>query len=316
MSINVLFLGYLLSKEEGQPGTPEKPLSDLGRVSYYAYWKSVVLEYLNSHRTEKLKLTDVSRETGMYCHDIALALQLLGFIKYMPTDEGHGPFICVDWVKVDSHAQKVSKSKTRIPIDHECLRWTPLLNTSVNPFREPKSDEEKEQNLGETADIVVPMPEKIIIETQQGVKLKRGKKRKISTAPPRAPKTPKLPVVVPVENNEHAEEVEITSSGRKRTRPSKFNETTYADIKHKTTNDLIGKRKRNDSVINGKEGEAEKKRAKVDVSSVKAETVPIKIETTPSRVEAGEMKTPRRGVAKVVEETPKRPQEVRNLFFF
>lgn len=306
--MNVIFSGYLLSKEEGQPGTPEKPLSDLGKVSYYAYWKSVVLEYLNAHRTEKLKLTDVSRETGMYCQDIALALELLGFIKYMPTDDGHRPFICVDWAKVDSHAQRVSKSKTRIPIDHECLRWTPLLNTTVNPFREPKSDEEKEHSLTETADIVVPMPEKIIIETQQGVKLKRGKKRKISTAPPRTPKTPKLPVVVPVESNENTEEVEITSSGRKRTRPSKFNETTYADVKHKNSSDVTGKRKRNDSVVNGKECETDKKRMKVDIPS-KSETAPVKVETTPN-----ETRTPRRGTTKVVEETPKKPLEVR--FFF
>ncbi|KAJ8948442.1 hypothetical protein NQ318_007965 [Aromia moschata] len=300
---------YLLSKEEGQPGTPEKPLSDLGRVSYYAYWKSVVLEYLNSHRMEKLRLTDVSKDTGMYCHDIALALQLLGFIKYLPTEEGYKPIICVDWAKVDSHAERVAKSKTRIPIDQECLRWTPLLTTSVNPFREPKSDEEKDQSLNETADIVVPVPEKIIIETQQGVKLKRGKKRKISTAPPRTPKTSKVepktpkgelkaPVVVPVENNETTEEVEITSSGRKRTRPSKFKETTYADVKPKTPADAAGKRKRNDSVTPAKDADADKKKARVDINLVKNEPVAIKVEATD--------RTPRRNAAKILEETPKK----------
>lgn len=41
---------YLLSKAEKTPGTPEKPLSDLGKVSYHSYWKSVLLEYINSHR--------------------------------------------------------------------------------------------------------------------------------------------------------------------------------------------------------------------------------------------------------------------------
>lgn len=73
--------GYLLSKEEGQPGTPEKPLSDLGRVSYHAYWKSVVLEYLNDHRNGQLSIEEMSRFTGMYSHDIATTLQLLGMVR-------------------------------------------------------------------------------------------------------------------------------------------------------------------------------------------------------------------------------------------
>lgn len=53
---------YLLSKVENIPGTPEKPLSDLGRVSYHSFWKSVVLEYLDSHRESKeLKIGEITK---------------------------------------------------------------------------------------------------------------------------------------------------------------------------------------------------------------------------------------------------------------
>lgn len=81
-----MFLGYLLSKEEGQPGTPEKPLSDLGRVSYYAYWKSVVLEYLWQRRKEytdelTISIDAISKDTGMYGHDVAYTLQMLGMVR-------------------------------------------------------------------------------------------------------------------------------------------------------------------------------------------------------------------------------------------
>lgn len=81
LSLSV-FPGYLLSRLEGQAGSPEKPLSDLGRLSYLAYWKSVILEYLHNHPDKSVSIRGMSRATGMCPHDIATTLQQLNMIDF------------------------------------------------------------------------------------------------------------------------------------------------------------------------------------------------------------------------------------------
>lgn len=69
---------------------------------------------------------------GLFSHDIATTLQLLGMVK---TDDNGEILVIVDWDVVDKHAERVANSKTRIEIDAESLRWTPLIATVINPFR-------------------------------------------------------------------------------------------------------------------------------------------------------------------------------------
>lgn len=73
--------GYLLSKQEGQPGSPEKPLSDLGRLSYMAYWRSVVLECLHDVRDQQISIRQLSKLTGICPQDITTTLHSLNMLE-------------------------------------------------------------------------------------------------------------------------------------------------------------------------------------------------------------------------------------------
>lgn len=53
--------GYLLSKVEEKVGSPERPLSDLGLISYRSYWKEVLLRYLHNFQGKEISIKGRSR---------------------------------------------------------------------------------------------------------------------------------------------------------------------------------------------------------------------------------------------------------------
>jgi histone acetyltransferase HTATIP len=71
---------YMLSKREGKLGSPEKPLSDLGLLSYRAYWQETVVELLMDGRTES-NIEDIANTAAMTTNDVLHTLQNLSMIR-------------------------------------------------------------------------------------------------------------------------------------------------------------------------------------------------------------------------------------------
>lgn len=60
---------YELSKKEGKLGSPEKPLSDLGLLSYRAYWAETIVELLLSTR-EEISIEELANKTAIVHSDV------------------------------------------------------------------------------------------------------------------------------------------------------------------------------------------------------------------------------------------------------
>lgn len=116
---------YELSKFEGKTGSPEKPLSDLGLLSYRSYWAQTILEILLSMKpvgeNEKPQITinEICELTSIKKEDVISTLQNLNLINYYK-----GQYIITLGKEIIQSQQKAMESK-KIRIDPKCLHWTP-----------------------------------------------------------------------------------------------------------------------------------------------------------------------------------------------
>lgn len=124
----IISLSYELSKREGKPGSPEKPLSDLGKISYRSYWTHVLLTLFAEQRgDENVQIKDISLLTGIKTEDIISTLQSLNMIRFWKGQ--HVVFVMQDFLKKYMSEQKRGGGKKKKKLlrlcDGKYLSWIP-----------------------------------------------------------------------------------------------------------------------------------------------------------------------------------------------
>ncbi|KAF9609878.1 hypothetical protein IFM89_018963 [Coptis chinensis] len=122
----LIAFSYELSKKEGIAGTPEKPLSDLGKVSYKGYWTRVLLEILKK-KDCMISVRELSQTTAIRPDDVFCTLKDLNLIQYTP--EGM-QYVCTDHNILDSHLKAAGPGVPKI--DASKLMWTPYKEQDLD----------------------------------------------------------------------------------------------------------------------------------------------------------------------------------------
>ncbi|XP_054715810.1 histone acetyltransferase KAT5-like [Uloborus diversus] len=116
---------YELSKFEGKTGSPEKPLSDLGLLSYRSYWSETILELLinakplENFERPQVTIQEISEQTSIKKEDVISTLQYLNLIHYYK-----GQYI-ITLNKEVLEAYNRAAAKRIVRIDSKALHWTP-----------------------------------------------------------------------------------------------------------------------------------------------------------------------------------------------
>ena len=121
---------YLLTRVEEKTGSPEKPLSDMGLVSYRNYWRLVICQtFVNAvgspdYKQEGLSIDQISRQTGLTQDDVISALEGLRALVRDPQTKTYAFRVDIDYCR-DYVAKWQAKGYVKLKPDK--LAWTPYI---------------------------------------------------------------------------------------------------------------------------------------------------------------------------------------------
>jgi GNAT superfamily N-acetyltransferase len=124
----LISFSYELSKREGKLGSPEKPLSDLGLLSYRQYWRETLVEILMESGREAVSENELAVLTSMTEKDVHETLVVFNMLRY---HKGNWVIVLTDQV-VAEHEKRLEKEKIKGSrrIDSSRLQWKPPVFTA------------------------------------------------------------------------------------------------------------------------------------------------------------------------------------------
>ena len=141
---------YLLTRIEGKTGSPEKPLSDMGLVSYRNYWRLVLSYQLRDQKTP-ISIAELSDRTGMTADDIVSALEGLRALVRDPVTKTYA--LRLDKAYFEECISNWEE-KGYVELNPDALLWTPYLMGQGNQVpihavaqREGVGDDEEVEEL-------------------------------------------------------------------------------------------------------------------------------------------------------------------------
>jgi histone acetyltransferase SAS3 len=119
---------YLLTRVEKKSGSPEKPLSDMGLVSYRNYWRLVLCYELRNQKTP-FSIIELSERTGMTADDIVSALEGLRALVRDPETRTYA--LRLDYDFFNEYIKKW-ENKKYVRLNPNGLVWTPYIQKHNN----------------------------------------------------------------------------------------------------------------------------------------------------------------------------------------
>lgn len=123
---------YELSKIEGKLGSPEKPLSDLGLLSYRQYWTENLVEILLEHneREERCSIEQLASLLAMTPTDVESTMQALKMQVYHKGE--HKIVLPTHLINKHEALKEKYKTKPKRTIVAERIQWKPPVFTASN----------------------------------------------------------------------------------------------------------------------------------------------------------------------------------------